>query len=245
LLSYPQFNARLSIGDLHPGGVSASEMMLDWLAARRVNRVLEVGAGIGNTAARMADRRWEVTAIEPDPVLFAQLQRRLGAAARREAFLAHRPPAPYDAILAESVFFQMDLAEVFSHARGLLKPGGYLAFVEAVWTEGITAAKSGRWYEDSKRLFGIPVGSREPWTWHDWQGQLRRAGFETACAQLLPAGAAGQPPVANWRASIVAMVSDPRLMLYLARFRLRRRLARMPPGAQETWVFLGTSLARH
>jgi SAM-dependent methyltransferase len=244
LLKYHQFRARLGMGDLHPGGAPATARILRWLTERNVQRVLEVGAGIGNTAVRMASLRWDVTAIEPDPILFAKLQKRLGTSARCESFLGHGPTAPYDAIIAESVFFQMNLAEVLTHARALLRPGGYLAFVEAVWTERITTATSRELHETTQRLFGIPVGSREPLTWRDWSKQLGDCGFETIHAELLPRGSAGHPPTVNWPASIAAMVRDPRLALWMARYRVRKRFAKMPAGVQESWIFLGRSLER-
>ena len=75
---YHQFRARLGMGDLHPGGAPATLKILQWLTERNVHRVLEVGAGIGNTAARMAALGWDVTAIEPDPVLFTRLRRAAG-----------------------------------------------------------------------------------------------------------------------------------------------------------------------
>jgi SAM-dependent methyltransferase len=237
---YHQFRAKLGMGDLHPGGAPATETILRWLTERKVRRVLEVGAGIGNTAARMSALGWDVTAIEPDAILFARLQKRLGATARCESLLEHAPTAPYDAIIAESVFFQMNLAQAFGHVRALLRPGGYLAFAEAVWTEKITAALSSELHDNTQRLFGIAVGSREPLTWQDWCRHLKDAGFETAHAELLPRGSAGHPPTGNWSASIVATVRDPRLALWMARYRLRKRRARMPAGVQESWLFLGT-----
>jgi SAM-dependent methyltransferase len=236
---YHQYRARLGMGDLHPGGAPATLRMLRWLTEHNVRRVLEVGAGIGNTAARMASLGWDVTAIEPDPVLFARLRKRLGRSARCEQFLEHQPAVRYDAIVAESVFFQMNLARIFTHARALLEPGGYLAFVEAVWTERITAAMSSELHDSTQRLFGIPVGSREPLTWRDWSRLLRDSGFETMHAELLPRGSAGHPPTPNWPASIVAMVRDPRLALWMARYRQRKRLLRMPTGVQESRIFLG------
>jgi len=236
---YHQFRARLGMGDLHPGGAPATLRILRWLAEQNVRRVLEVGAGIGNTAARMASLGWDVTAIEPDPVLFARLRKRLGGSARCEQFLGHRPAARYDAIVAESVFFQMNLTQVFAHARDLLKAGGYLAFVEAVWTEKVTAAISSELHDSTQRLFGIPVGSREPLTWRDWSELLSESGFETLRAELLPRGSAGHPPTANWPASIAAIVRDPRLALWMARYRQRKRFARMPAGVQESRIFLG------
>jgi protein-L-isoaspartate O-methyltransferase len=244
MLKYHQFRAKLGMGDLHPGGPPATAKILGWLTERNIRRVLEVGAGIGNTAARMAALGWDVTAIEPDPILFAKLQKRLGASARCESILDHAPAAPYDAIIAESVLFQMDLAQVFTHFRTLLKPGGYLAFVEAVWTERITPAKSEELHDVTKRLFGLSVGSREPLTWKDWSAHLRNCGFETVHAELLPRGSAGHPPTAHWPASLVAMVRDPRLALWMARYRVRKRSVRMPPGVQESWIFLGRSPER-
>lgn len=241
-LGYLQFLARLGIGDLHPGGAPATLRMLGWLAKRKVRRVLEVGAGIGNTAARMAALGWDVTALEPDPVLFASLERRLGRAALCERFLTHRPTAPYDAVVAESVFFQMDIAEVCKHASALLQPGGYLAFVDAVWTEGVDAATSRQLHETTQHLFGIPVGTREPLTWRDWSHQLTLAGFETVHAELLSPGSAGHSPTANWPASIAAMIRAPRLALWSVRYRARQRLARMPRRVQESWLFVGRSL---
>jgi SAM-dependent methyltransferase len=244
LLKYHQFRAKLGMGDLHPGGAMATARILRWLTERNVQRVLEIGAGIGNTAARMASLGWDVTAIEPDPILFAKLKERLGSSARCESFLGHRPTAPYDAIIAESVFFQMDLAQVFAHASALLKPGGYLAFVEAVWTDRITAAMSRDLHEKTQRLFGIPVGSREPLTWHDWAQHLRDSGFAIVHAEPLPRGSVGHPPTVNWPSSIRAMVRDPRLVLWMARYRVRKRFARMPTEVQESWIFLGTSPER-
>ena len=238
-IKYHQLLARLGMGDIHPGGAPATLKMLDWLAERKVRRVLEIGAGIGNTAARMASLGWDVTALEPDPVMFASLKRRLGKAALCEPFLTHRPTAPYDAVLAESVLFQMDIADVCTHASALLRPGGYLTFVEAVWTEGIDAATSRRLHETTRHLFGMAVGSREPITWRDWSHQLTLSGFETEHAELLPSGSVGHPPTANWRASVAAMIRDPRLALWSLRYRARQRLALMPKRAQESWIFIG------
>jgi SAM-dependent methyltransferase len=231
------------MGDLHPGGESATNTMLGRLTERHVRRVLEVGAGIGNTCARMIRLGWDVTAIEPDPVLFAKLRGRDGVSARCESFLDHVTTDPYDAIIAESVLFQLNLAQAFAHARTLLKPGGYLTFIEAVWTEKTTAERSRQLHDSTRHSFGLPVGSREPLTWRDWSGQLQNAGFETIQAELLPRGSAGHPPTANRVSSLLAVVRDPRLVLWMARYRRIKRTAAMPSGAQESWLYLGRSPA--
>ena len=243
MLKYHQFRARLGMGDLHPGGAPATETMLRWLSERGVRRILEVGAGIGNTSARMVALGWEVTSIEPDPVLFTTLCRQSGVSARCEPFLQHVATVPYDAIVAESVLFQLDLVQTFTRARTLLKPGGYLAFNEAVWAEKISAAQSHELHTTTARLFGIPVGSREPLTWRDWSDTLHSTGFETLHAELLPRGSAGHPPTANRTSSLMAVIRDPRLAMWMARYRMRKRSAPMPPGAQESWLYLGRSPA--
>jgi hypothetical protein len=136
----------------------------------------------------------------------------------------------------------LDLPQALTQARALLKPGGYLAFVEAVWTDGVSAAQSEAWHEQTLKLFGIPVGSRERITWADWLRYLHEFGFETQCAERLARGSAGHPPTARPRASLVAVLRDPRLVLWMARYRARKRIVRMPSGVLESWMFLGRSL---
>jgi SAM-dependent methyltransferase len=241
MLAYHQFRGRLGMGDLHPGGAPASAEILRLLAGRGVRRVLEVGAGIGNTAMRMSQLGWDVTALEPDPVLFGILERRLGARARREQLAAHQTSEPYDALVAESVLALLDVRSAFAHAHRLLRPSGYIAFVEAVWTDGVAAAQSQAWHDQTLRLFGIPVGSRERLTWQNWRRCLEECGFEAVHAERLPRGSAGHPPTPDRRASIRALIRDPRLACWAVRFRIRKRRARMPRGVQESWVFLGRS----
>jgi SAM-dependent methyltransferase len=239
MLKYHQFRGRLGMGDLHPGGAPATATLLRLLQERGVRRVLEIGAGIGNTAVRMLGLGWDVTALEPDLVLFETLQKRLGARARREPFLEHATAVPYDAIVAESVFCMLDLPRTFAHARALLRPGGYLASVDAVWTDGVSAAQSQAWHEQTLRLFGIPVGSRERLTWADWLRYFQECGFEAQCVERLPRGSAGHRPTASAAATFGAVLRDPRLLLWMARYRARKRSARMPSGVLESWIFFG------
>jgi SAM-dependent methyltransferase len=241
VLSYHQFRAKLGMGDLHPGGAPATSTMLGWLSELGVKRVLEVGAGMGNTSARMVSMGWDVTAIEPDTVMFDKLKTRVGVLACYEEFMEHHRPVtmPYDAIICESVLFQMDIAQAFAKARELLKPGGYLAFVEAVWSDQVSEEQSRQLHESTQRLFGIPVGSRDPLTWLDWSAELGYAGFETIHAELLPRGSAGHPPSADPANSLLAVARDPRLAMWMARYRMRKHLAPMPAGAQESWIYLG------
>jgi hypothetical protein len=47
------------------------------------------------------------------------------------------------AVVAESVLFQLPLPQVITHARAQIRPGGSLAFSEAVWTTDVTPTMSG------------------------------------------------------------------------------------------------------
>lgn len=239
MLKYHEFRGKLGMGDLHPGGAPATGTLLRLLAEQGARRVLEVGAGIGNTAERMAALGWDVTALEPDPVLFAALERRIGSHARCEALLSHRAHTPYDAVVAESVFCMLDLPRTLAHARALLRPCGVLAFIEAVWTETVSAAEARAWHDRTLQLFGIPVGSRERLTWQDWSRCLAECGFETLHSQRLPRGSAGHPATPNLRASAAAVLRDPRLAWWMARYRARKRRAKMRSGVLESWIFLG------
>jgi len=213
--------------------------MLDVLNRIGVRRVLEVGAGIGNTAAKIAALGCDVTALEPDPILYGKLRARLGDRARNETFLQHAPRARYDALVAESTFFQMDLDQAFRRAAELLEPGGHLALIEAVWTEKVTAERSLELHERTKRLFGIPVASSAPWTWKDWTERLTKAGFSTAYQELLPKGSAGYPPSGLRSQYLSALARDPRLVFWTLRFRIAKRFAAMPPGSLESRLYIG------
>jgi len=238
VLKYHQFRALLGMGDLHPGGIAATHALLGLLEGQGIERVLEVGAGIGNTAARLVERGWHVTALEPDPVLFARLSARPGLAATRESFFDHRPPVAYDALIAESVLGLLDLEAALGHARRLLRPGGYLACVDALWTENASAAQAAAWHAATDRLFGIPVAARERRTAADWWRLLAAQGFETVHAERLPAGATGTPPSGSRLGALAAALRRPGLVLWDARFRLRKRRARIPAGMLDSWIIV-------
>lgn len=51
-LAFHQLKGAIGVGDMHPGGFEATELLLAWMATRAHEgfRVLEVGAGIGKTS---------------------------------------------------------------------------------------------------------------------------------------------------------------------------------------------------
>ena len=76
-LAFHEVMGVLGIGDLHPGGLVATDFLLDELARNRPRVVLEIGAGIGRTTERMIGRGWEVVPIEPNAILRRALEAKL------------------------------------------------------------------------------------------------------------------------------------------------------------------------
>ena len=243
-LAYHQAKGLLGVGDLHPGKEEATEQLISWLDAESPQRVLEVGAGMGNTASRLARRGWAVTALEPDPVLFDLLDRRgqkEGFRAQRCFFKDYAPDHRVDAIIAESVLFMTDLKNTFEHARALLRPGGVLAFVEAVWVDEVSGEQALEIHEASLRTFGIPVASSEARTFAAWEKLLCDVGFDTVHAKRVAPSAPR-----SWRRQkslqiFKGLSQNPAALLGVLRYAWKKRDFEIPPGSLESWLYLGRS----
>ncbi|MBN9370431.1 MAG: protein-L-isoaspartate O-methyltransferase [Comamonadaceae bacterium] len=105
------------------------------LALKPTDKVLEIGTGSGYTAALMASLAQRVLSLEIEPALASQARTRLMQAgvtnvevrqadAAANGFAACRADGPYDAILLGG-----SLAEVPPALLGLLAPGGRLAAI--------------------------------------------------------------------------------------------------------------------
>lgn len=105
------------------------------LALKPTDKVLEIGTGSGYTAALMASLAQRVLSLEIEPALASQARTRLMQAgvtnvevrqadAAANGFAACRADGPYDAILLGG-----SLAEVPPTLLGLLAPGGRLAAI--------------------------------------------------------------------------------------------------------------------
>lgn len=113
----------------------------DTLSPHLGHRVLEVGAGVGAIARRLAAAGHTVTAIEPAANVYPELERRTadaeGITTRRvtsQELLADTGSAPFDSVVYVSVLEHIldDVAELRT-ARELLRPGGTVAvFVPAM-----------------------------------------------------------------------------------------------------------------
>jgi SAM-dependent methyltransferase len=225
VISFHEAKGLLGVGDLHPGGVVATERILAWIAEAR--SVIEIGAGIGRTTTRLLDRGLEVTALEPNPRLHAQLVATVRSA-RRDRCEEFRPSAPVDAVVAESVLYMLDLPRILPHVRAWLREGGVVAHSDMVWAPGTPAHVARALYDETLERHGIAVASREPWTWDDWIRMFDAAGFALAHAERL----ASSPRDA--RPSVASMVRHPLAVLSLARQRASRPA--LDPNLFESWV---------
>ncbi len=100
--------------------------------------LLEIGCGTGKATLPLARRGFAITGVELGPALAAQARRNLAGFARVTVVNADietwRPPAPaaFDLVFAATAWHWIDPAARYGRAWELLKPGGHLAFWEAV-----------------------------------------------------------------------------------------------------------------
>lgn len=224
----------LGRGDLHPGTEEATRLLIGWLRENRPARVLEVGAGLGNTARRLAAEGWQVRALEPDPILYRRLRSIPGIRACNERLAEHSDR--YDAILAESVIYALSLPETFIRLHSMLEPGGMLAFVDMVWTERAEPEAVRSLHDRTQATFGIALASRERYTWQDWRAMLAGAGFSLYREQKLGSMPPGRANTFRRACTLMRLLRRPVLAPDWLRMRAAERDFRIPPGWLESWA---------
>jgi SAM-dependent methyltransferase len=107
------------------------ERLLRALPAR-CGRVLDVGCGAGEFAARLAQRADRVEALDRSPVMIAEAQRAVPANVTcllADAAAVDLPAGAYDAVTSISALHHMDLRVVLPRLGAVLRPGGLLIAV--------------------------------------------------------------------------------------------------------------------
>jgi SAM-dependent methyltransferase len=100
-------------------------------------RLLEVGCGTGKATIPLAERGFEITALELGPQLAATAHRNLAGYDRvdvvQEAFETWQPPAGqrFDLVYAATAWHWIDPAAGYERAWRALRPGGHLALWSA------------------------------------------------------------------------------------------------------------------
>lgn len=105
-------------------------------------RVLDLGCGVGGQTLQLAELTDAViVAVDshaPGIDRLAQSVARLGLAHRVHPRVGDMgnldlPPASFDLVWSEGALYNLGLVEALRVCHGLLRPGGYLAFTDAVW----------------------------------------------------------------------------------------------------------------
>ena len=198
--------------------------VLDRLALRGDERVLDAGCGTGRVTAALVERlpRGEVIAVDGSPAMVEQARERLGDAAdvRVADLLKLELDRPVDAILSTATFHWIaDHERLFARLRDALVPGGRL--VAQCGGEGNIAelaAAAARVGEREPALAGWPG----PWNFAspvDTEARLRRLGWVD---------------VWTWATTVRVEPDDPHE--YLGTVALGAHLERLPPDRRDPFV---------
>jgi SAM-dependent methyltransferase len=108
---------------------AAIRWALEPVSTRQPLRVLDLGAGTGKLTAALVAIGAEITAVEPDPAMLAELRRSLGSvrALPGSAEEIPLPDASVDAVLAGQAMHWFDLDRAIPEIARVLAPGGVLA----------------------------------------------------------------------------------------------------------------------
>lgn len=201
MTNFLDLEARLGGEFLHPGGCVVTEVLLEQLSLPPGGLALELGCGTGSTAAWVASKlHANVVALDRSPTMLAATQARLKKECLSESIHLVRadaswplpfPDASFDAVYAESVIALLEAEPAIGECARVLRPGGRLALIERIWKPNVSPALVGEINLVSRRLFGIPAATSEPYSREDWLQLLHQAGLTDVRARpietLLPA----------------------------------------------------------
>lgn len=143
-MNYLNMLTQLGISSAHPGGYSSTLKLLDSISLKPGCSILEVGCGTGRTACLLAQKGYQVTAIDLHPEMIEKALHRNKFLQQNITFevgdICAIPFADnqFDMVLAESVtnFANAELA--ISEYYRVLKPGGTLYDREVIYLNLMT-----------------------------------------------------------------------------------------------------------
>jgi SAM-dependent methyltransferase len=162
--------AAAAYAEHRPGYAEAAvQWALEPVRDRQPVRVADIGAGTGKLTATLAGLEAEVTAVEPDPQMLAELRRAMPAvrSVPGSAEEIPLPDASLDAVLAGQAMHWFDMDRALPEIARVLRPGGVLA---GLWNvDDDRVGWVARLAEISKRKSSITLTR-----WRDGEAQSRQ-----------------------------------------------------------------------
>jgi SAM-dependent methyltransferase len=191
---------------------------------RQPVRVADLGAGTGKLTATLAGLGAEVTAVEPDPQMLAELRRAMPAvrSVPGSAEAIPLPDASLDAVLAGQAMHWFDMDRALPEIARVLRPGGVLAGLWNVdddrvgWVAGLA--------EISKRKSSITLTTWRGSAAKSRQEQLLRASSDLFSAAEVGEFGHGQARTAD---SLLATIGTHSHLLVMEEAERARLLARV------------------
>ena len=161
--------AAAAYAEHRPGYAEAAvQWALEPVRDRQPVRVADIGAGTGKLTATLAGLGAEVTAVEPDPHMLAELRRAMPAvrSVPGSAEEIPLPDASLDAVLAGQAMHWFDMDRALPEIARVLRPGGVLAGLWNVdddrvgWVAGLAEISERRSCGNSPRPELAPTPQR-------------------------------------------------------------------------------------
>jgi ubiquinone/menaquinone biosynthesis C-methylase UbiE len=155
---------------------AAIRWALEPVSSRQPLRVIDLAAGTGKLTASLVSLGAEVTAVEPDPDMLAELRRQLPAAhaVSGTAEDIPLPDACADAVLAGQAMHWFDMDRAMPEIARVLTPGGVLA---GLWNvDDDRVGWVAEFAEMSKRKASITLLRWREGGARSWQERLTEAG---------------------------------------------------------------------
>ncbi|OXM83059.1 class I SAM-dependent methyltransferase [Paenibacillus rigui] len=174
-MNYLEMVSRLGLGSAHPGGFTATIDQLNRYQPITNEAILEIGCGTGRTACYLANKGYQVIAIDINPDNLDKAKKRAKEMGLHVDFLladAHALPFPdetFEIILVESVTNFTQAKQSLTEYYRVLKPGGILYDREMFVRYSVPSET----LSDFQSFFQMPSMMRKD----EWSSLLTASGF--------------------------------------------------------------------